>query len=152
VFDRFTDHARWALGHSREAADHYNHDYIGPEHVLLGLVREGTGVAMSVLTNLGVDSSLLARDVAKHMRQGRASVTLDQVPFTARARRVLELCKEEAIGLGHDYLGTEHLLLGLIREGDGIAARVLREHGVELAVARHEVRELLGEGPPWATN
>ncbi|MCK6460456.1 MAG: hypothetical protein L6Q95_11245, partial [Planctomycetes bacterium] len=144
MFDRFTDRARKVLGLSRQEAQRFNHDYIGVEHVLLGLVAEGGGTAAGVLKSLDIDPKRIRREVERHMSHGTTMVTMGQLPFTPRARRMLELALEEASGLGHDYIGTEHLLLGLIREGDGIAAQALHRLGLSLEEARHGVQELLG--------
>ncbi|HEY7515471.1 MAG TPA: Clp protease N-terminal domain-containing protein, partial [Vicinamibacteria bacterium] len=116
MFDRFTDRARKVVGWSRQEAQRFQHDYIGTEHILLGLIREGGGVAADVLRNLSVDPLRVREEVEKRMKAGTASVTMGQLPFTPRAKRVLELSLEEARDLGHNYIGTEHLLLGLIRE------------------------------------
>jgi ATP-dependent Clp protease ATP-binding subunit ClpA len=159
VFDRFTDRARKVVGWSRQEAQRFQHDYIGTEHILLGLIREGGGVAADVLRNLSVDPLRVREEVEKRMKAGTASVTMGQLPFTPRAKRVLELSLEEARDLGHNYIGTEHLFLGLIREEEGIAAQALRALHVRTEDARGHVRKLLGEesakapeGPPDPRN
>ena len=146
MFDRFTDRARKSMGYSRLEAQSLSHDYIGTEHILLGLIREGSGTAVDVLTNLDVDLRKLGKRVNKRVSRGRTMVTMGQLPFTPRAKKVLELAYEESNGLGHNYIGTEHLLLGLIREEEGIAAHALRDMKVRLEDVREEVIELLGEG------
>ena len=144
MFDKFTDRARKVMALARKEAQRFNHDFIGTEHVLLGLVSEGSGVAANVLTNIEIDSSKIRAEIEKQVRPGPAMVSMGQVPFTPRAKKVLELCQEEANELNHNYIGTEHLLLGLIREEDGVAAQVLKELGVSLEEVRNEVLELLG--------
>jgi ATP-dependent Clp protease ATP-binding subunit ClpC len=147
MFDRFTDRARKVMGLARQEAQRFNHDYIGTEHVLLGLVQEGSGVAASVLKNLDIDLKKIRLEVEKLVSNGTTMVTMGQLPFTPRAKKVLELSLEEASNLGHTYIGTEHLLLGLIRENEGIAAQVLRNLSVKLDDVREEVLELLGADP-----
>jgi len=147
MFDRFTDRARKVMGLARQEAQRFNHDYIGTEHVLLGLVQEGSGVAASVLKNLDIDLRKIRAEVEKLVSSGTTMVTMGQLPFTPRAKKVLELSLEEASNLGHTYIGTEHLLLGLIRENEGIAAQVLRNLKVKLEDVREEVLELLGADP-----
>ncbi len=144
MFDRFTDRARKALGLSRQEAQRFSHDYIGVEHVLLGLVAEGGGVAADVLKNLDVDPKRIRAEVERHLSYGSTMVTTGQLPFTPRARRMLELALEEASNLGHNYIGTEYLLLGLIHEGRGTAARVLAALGVTADAVRREI----ASGPP----
>jgi ATP-dependent Clp protease ATP-binding subunit ClpC len=144
MFDRFTDRARKVMGLARQEAQRFNHDYIGTEHILLGLVQEGSGVAASVLKNLDIDLKKIRQEVEKLVSHGTTMVTMGQLPFTPRAKKVLELSLEEASNLGHNYIGTEHLLLGLIREQEGIAAQVLQNIKVRLEDVREEVLELLG--------
>ena len=132
MFDRFTDRARKVMGLARQEAQRFNHDYIGTEHVLLGLVQEGSGVAASVLKNLDIDLKKIRQEVEKLVSTGTTMVTMGQLPFTPRAKKVLELSLEVASNLGHTYIGTEHLLLGLIRESDGIAAQVLKNLKVKV--------------------
>jgi ATP-dependent Clp protease ATP-binding subunit ClpA len=145
VFDRFTDRARKALGYSRQESQRCNHDYIGPEHILLGIILEGTGVAADVLKNLDVDANRLRQETERRMAYGTTMVTMGQLPFTPRGKKVLELALDEASGLGHNYIGTEHLLLGLIREETGIAAHALQAVHVRLDDVREEVLEVLGD-------
>jgi ATP-dependent Clp protease ATP-binding subunit ClpC len=128
----------------RQEAQRFNHEYIGTEHILLGLVQEGTGIAAKVLKNLDVDPNEIRSEVEKMIPQGPPSITAQQLPFTPRAKRVLELAKEEAGNLGHDYIGTEHLLLGLLRESEGVAAQVLESMGLKLDEVRQEILEVLG--------
>ncbi len=144
MFDKFTDRARKVMSLGRQEAQRFNHEYIGTEHILLGLVQEGTGIAAKVLMNLDVDPNEIRSEVEKMIPQGPPSITAQQLPFTPRAKRVLELAKEEAGNLGHDYIGTEHLLLGLLRESEGVAAQVLESMGLKLEEVREEILEVLG--------
>jgi ATP-dependent Clp protease ATP-binding subunit ClpC len=144
MFDRFTDRAKKVMSFARQEAMKFNHEYIGTEHILLGLVQEGSGVAANVLKNMTVDLEKIRHEVEKIVKTGPSMVTMGQLPFTPRAKKVLELSLEEASQLSHNYLGTEHLLLGLIRENEGIAAQVLMNLGVKLDDVRDEVLEFLG--------
>jgi ATP-dependent Clp protease ATP-binding subunit ClpC len=144
MFDRFTDRARKVMALARKEAQRFNHDFIGTEHILLGLIQEGSGVAANVLKNLGVEIEKIRREIEKNVQSGPSMVTMGQLPFTPRAKKVLELSMEEAHELGHNYIGTEHILLGLIRENDGVAAQVLLDLNLKLEDVRAEVLELLG--------
>jgi ATP-dependent Clp protease ATP-binding subunit ClpC len=144
MFDRFTDRARKVMALARKEAQRFNHDFIGTEHILLGLIQEGSGVAANVLKNLGVEIDKIRREIEKNVQSGPSMVTMGQLPFTPRAKKVLELSMEEANELGHNYIGTEHILLGLIRENDGVAAQVLLDLNLKLEDVRAEVLELLG--------
>jgi ATP-dependent Clp protease ATP-binding subunit ClpC len=144
MFDRFTDRAKKVMNLARQEAQRFNHEYLGTEHVLLGLVQEGSGVAANVLKNMGIDLAKIRSEVEKIVKTGPSMVTMGQLPFTPRAKKVLELSMEEASNLGHNYIGTEHLLLGLIKENEGIAAQVLINLGVKLEDVREEVLEFLG--------
>lgn len=144
MFNRFTERARRVILLAREEAKRLDHDYLGTEHLLLGLIREGEGVGATALRNLGVDLDQVRQEVEKTVGRGEGGLFLGQIPFTPRAKKVLELAVTEARDLGHSYIGTEHLLLGLIREGEGVAAQVLSSLGVDLEKAREEVLELLG--------
>src|SRR5262245_17438172 len=144
MFDRFTDRARKVMALARKEAQRFNHDFIGTEHILLGLIQEGSGVAANVLKNLGVEINKIRSEIEKNVQSGPSMVTMGQLPFTPRAKKVLELSMEEANELGHNYIGTEHLLLGLLRENDGVAAQVLLDLGLKLEEVRNEVLELLG--------
>jgi ATP-dependent Clp protease ATP-binding subunit ClpA len=132
------------LGLARQEAQRFSHDYIGTEHILLGLIQEDSGVASDVMKNLDLDRKTIRRKVEALVTPGTMMVTRGQLPFTPRAKIVLELAYEEATNLGHNYIGTEHLLLGLIREQEGIAAQVLQNIKVRLEDVREEVLELLG--------
>jgi ATP-dependent Clp protease ATP-binding subunit ClpC len=147
MFDRLTDRARKVMGLALKEAQRHRHDYIGTEHILLGIVLEGSGVGASVLKSLDVDLATAREDVEKLLSLGPEVPTSPQLPFTARATLVLERALEEASNFGHTYLGTEHLLLGLIRENEGVAAQVLRNLKVKIEDVRDEVLELLGAEP-----
>jgi len=144
MFDRFTDRARKVMGLAKAEAQRLNHEYIGTEHVLLGLVQEGSGVAANVLKNMNIDLKRIRAEIEKIVKGSPTMVTQGNLPFTPRAKKVLELAVEEASNLGHNYIGTEHLLLGLIKENEGIAARVLLNLGVKLEEVREEILEFLG--------
>jgi ATP-dependent Clp protease ATP-binding subunit ClpC len=144
MFDRFTDRAKKVMNLARQEAQRFNHEYLGTEHILLGLVQEGSGVAANVLKNMSIDLAKIRSEVEKIVKTGPSMVTMGQLPFTPRAKKVLELSMEEASNLGHNYIGTEHLLLGLIKENEGIAAQVLMNLGVKLEDVREEVLEFLG--------
>ncbi|MBL8756564.1 MAG: ATP-dependent Clp protease ATP-binding subunit [Planctomycetes bacterium] len=144
MFDRFTDRAKKVMSFARQEAMKFNHEYIGTEHILLGLVQEGSGVAANVLKHMTIDLEKIRHEVEKIVKTGPSMVTMGQLPFTPRAKKVLELSLEEASQLSHNYIGTEHLLLGLIRENEGIAAQVLMNLGVKLDEVREEVLEFLG--------
>jgi ATP-dependent Clp protease ATP-binding subunit ClpC len=144
VFERFTDRARRTVVFAQEEARMLNHNYIGTEHILLGLLREEEGVAARALTSLGVSLEAVRRDVGEIVGRG-SEVPRGHIPFTPRAKKVLELSLREALQLGHNYIGTEHILLGLIREGEGIAAQVLQKLGADLNRVRQTVVQLLSE-------
>jgi len=146
MFDRFTERARKVMGFARREAQRFHHEYIGTEHILLGLIQEGHGVAANVLRSMGIDLDKISREIEKIVKPGPAIDPSVQIPFTPRAKKVVELAMEEANNLGHTYIGTEHLLLALLREQEGLAAHVLRNLGVVLNEVRDEVIEFLG-GP-----
>jgi len=144
MFERFTDRARKVMALANQEAQRFNHEYIGTEHILLGLVKEGSGVAANVLKRLEIDLKKIRLEVEKIVQSGPDMVTMGKLPYTPRAKKVIELAFEEARSLGHNYVGTEHLLLGLIRENEGVAARVLMNLGLKLEDVREEVLNLLG--------
>ncbi len=148
MFNRFTERARKVILLAKEEAKRFNHDYIGTEHILLGLVREGEGVAAAVLASFGLSPDKIRLEVEKLVQPGPATVVSGDLPFTPKAKKVIELAMEEARALGHNYIGTEHLLLGLIREGEGVASQVLVNLGLELEKVRDEVMNLLGSEIP----
>ena len=156
MFERFTERARRVVVLAQEEARTLNHNYIGTEHILLGLIREGEGVAAKALESLGISLEAVRQEVEKMIGRGQQAPS-GHVPFTPRAKQVLELSLREAKALGHDHIGTEHILLGLIREGDGVAAQVLVKLGAGLDRTRQQVVQLLqgyrgedvtGEGLP----
>jgi len=144
MFERFTEKAIKVIMLAQEEARRLGHNFVGTEQILLGLIGEGTGVAAKVLKSMGVNLKDARVEVEKIIGRGSGFVAVE-IPFTPRAKRVLELSLEEARQLGHNYIGTEHLLLGLIREGEGVAARVLENLGVDLAKVRTQVIRMLGE-------
>jgi ATP-dependent Clp protease ATP-binding subunit ClpC len=147
MHDKFTERVRKVIYLAREEAARLQHDYIGTEHLLLGVIREGEGIAATVLNNLGLDLDRIRQEVENMVSASGGTMTIGEIPFTPRAKRVLELAVEEARSLGHNYVGTEHLLLGLIREGEGVAAKVLLELGVDRKRVREETLKLLGGTP-----
>ncbi|GMR13067.1 MAG: ATP-dependent protease ATP-binding subunit ClpC [Gemmatimonadota bacterium] len=140
----FTDRVRKVLAMAREEAIRLQHDYVGTEHILLGLIREGEGVAAAVLTNLSIDLDQVHEQVEESVKKGKATIALGELPYTSRAKKVLEFAMAEARELNHSYVGTEHLLLGLLREEKGIAAQVLNTLGIGLEDARAETLKVLG--------
>jgi ATP-dependent Clp protease ATP-binding subunit ClpC len=146
VFERFTDRARRVLTFAQEEARQLNHSFIGTEHILLGLIREGDGVGAKALQSLGI-SMQAVRDKVVETIGTAGTVPTGSPPFTPRAKKVLELSLREALQLNHSYIGTEHILLGLVREGEGVAATVLVSLGADLPRIRQEVNDLLSGGP-----
>ncbi len=146
MYERFTDRARKVMALANQEAQRFNHEYIGTEHILLGLVKEGSGVGATVLKNLDIDLRKVRLEVEKLVKSGPDMVTMGKLPQTPRAKKVIEYAIEEARTLGHNYVGTEHLLLGLLRERDGVAAQVLMNLGMKLEEVREEVLNLLGAG------
>jgi ATP-dependent Clp protease ATP-binding subunit ClpC len=142
MFEQFTDRARRVVVLAQEEARLLNHDYIGTEHLLLGLIHEGEGVAALALESLGMRLEAVRSQVEEVIGQGQ-SAPVGHIPFTPRAKKVLELSSREALQLGHNYIGTEHILLGLIREGEGVAAQVLVKLGADLPRVRQQVIQLL---------
>ena len=142
MFERFTDRARRVVVLAQEEARMLNHNYIGTEHILLGLIHEGEGVAAKALESLGISLEAVRQQVEEIIGQGQQAPS-GHIPFTPRAKKVLELSLREALQLGHNYIGTEHILLGLIREGEGVAAQVLVKLGADLNRVRQQVIQLL---------
>ena len=142
MFERFTDRARRVVVLAQEEARMLNHNYIGTEHILLGLIHEGEGVAAKALESLGISLEAVRSQVEEIIGQGQQAPS-GHIPFTPRAKKVLELSLREALQLGHNYIGTEHILLGLIREGEGVAAQVLKKLGADLSRVRQQVIQLL---------
>jgi len=146
MYERFTDRARKVMQLANQEAQRFNHEYIGTEHVLLGLIKEGSGVAANVLKNLDIDLRKIRMEVEKLVQNGPDMVTMGKLPQTPRAKKVIEYSMEEARNLNHNYVGTEHILLGLLREQEGVAAQVLMNLGLKLEDVREEVLNLLGHG------
>lgn len=146
MYERFTDRARKVMQLANQEAQRFNHEYIGTEHMLLGLVKEGTGVAANVLKNLDVDLRKIRLEVEKLVQSGPEMITMGKLPQTPRAKKVIEYSMEEARNLNHNFVGTEHILLGLLREQEGVAAQVLMNLGLKLEEVREEVLNLLGSG------
>src|ERR687898_817157 len=142
----FTERVRKVLAMAREEAARLHHEYVGTEHILLGLIREGEGVAATVLQNLNVELDEIQQKIEETVKKGKAAQTTGpDIPYTSRAKKVLELAMAEARELSHSYVGTEHLLLGLLREEKGIAAQVLTDAGVNLEAARAETLRILAK-------
>jgi ATP-dependent Clp protease ATP-binding subunit ClpC len=146
VFERFTERARHAVVLAQDEARLLKHNYIGTEHLLLGLLREEEGVAARVLESLHITIDEVRAQVTRIVGHGD-EVTGGQIPFTPRAKKVLELSLKEALSLGHQYIGTEHILLGIEREGQGVAARVLLDFGASADAVRNEIIRLTGQVP-----
>jgi ATP-dependent Clp protease ATP-binding subunit ClpC len=146
MYERFTDRARKVMQLANQEAQRFNHEYIGTEHILLGLIKEGSGVAANVLKNLDIDLRKIRLEVEKLVQSGPDMVTMGKLPQTPRAKKVIEYSMEEARNLNHNYVGTEHILLGLLREQEGVAAQVLMNLGLKLEEVREEVLNLLGHG------
>ena len=145
----FTERVRKVFAMAREEAHRLHHEYVGTEHILLGLIREGEGVAAAVIQNLDADPEEIRGTIERVVKKGRPGVaTGPDLPYTTRAKAVLELAMAEAQELGHSYIGTEHLLLGLLREERGIAAQVLTEAGLRIDAVRAETMRLLGAAMP----
>lgn len=147
VFERFTDRARRVTVLAQEEARLLGHNYLGTEHILLGLLHEGEGVAAKALESLKIDLYQVRREVEELMGTRGGAAPSGHIPFTPRAKKVLELSLREALQLGHNYIGTEHVLLGLIREGSGVAAQVLVKLGAELDSVRRAVIQILAGRP-----
>ena len=143
MFERFTDRARRVVVLAQEEARLLNHDYIGTEHLLLGLIHEGKGVAAKALDGMGITEEAVRQQVEDIIGRGKQAARSGHIPFTPRAKKVLKLSLRESLQLGHPYIGTEHILLGLIREGEGVAAQVLVRLGADVETTRHQVVELL---------
>src|SRR3989304_4571304 len=146
MYERFTDRARKVMQLANQEAQRFNHEYIGTEHILLGLIKEGSGVAANVLKNLDVDLRKIRLEGEKLVQSGPDMGPMGKLPQTPRAKKVIEYSMEEARNLNHNYVGTEHILLGLLREQEGVAAQVLMNLGLKLEDVREEVLNLLGHG------
>ena len=146
MFERFTERARKIMALGNQEAQRFNHEYIGTEHILLGLIKEGTGVGANVLRHMGIDLSKLRKATEKEMTPGPEMVAMGKLPQTPRAKKVIEYAIEEARNLDHNYIGSEHLLLGLLREEDGVAAIALADADVKVDQIREEILTLIGPG------
>jgi ATP-dependent Clp protease ATP-binding subunit ClpA len=144
MFERFTERARRVVVHAQADARALGHDYIGTEHLLLGLLRVEDGVAATVLRSFDVTPERVQAEIERIIGRGEDQKAAGEIPFTPRAKKVLELALREALSLDHDYIGTEHILLGIVRENGGVAARILLESGVEAEDVRAKLVELLG--------
>jgi ATP-dependent Clp protease ATP-binding subunit ClpC len=148
MYERFTDRARKVMQLANQETQRFCHEYVGTEHILLGLIKEGSGVAANVLKNLDLDLRTVRVEVAKLVQSGPDMVTKGKLPQTPRAKKVIEYSMEEARNLNHNYVGTEHILLGLLREQEGVAAQVLTNLGLKLDEVRQEVLNLHRHGNP----
>ena len=144
MYERFTDCARKVMQFANQEAQRFNHDYIGTRHILLGLVKESSGVAANVLKNLEVDLRKIRLEVEKRIQNGPDWVNMGKLPQTPHAKHVIEYSMEESRNLGHNYVGTEHILLGLLRDEETVAAQVLMNLGLRLENVRAEILEILG--------
>src|SRR5213593_2614713 len=149
-FDRFNDRAKRTLALAQDEAIRFNHNYIGVEHLLLGLIREGEGVAARVLNSLGVDLAKARTSVEFIIGRGDSTTAPSEITLSPRTKQVIELAIDEARKLGHSHVGTEHLLLGIVREGQGVASGVLESLGVSLEQVRHQVIATLGQQATWS--
>jgi hypothetical protein len=152
MYERFTDRARKVMQLAHQEAQRYNQEYIGTEHILLGLIKERGGVAGHVLRDLGINLVKVRLEVETIIQAGPRRVRMDKLPLTPRAKNVIEYAHEAVENLNHSYVGTEHLLLGLLREGEGVAAQILMNLGLKLADVRKEVLQLLGHEIPSEEN
>src|SRR3954466_3959515 len=156
AMNNFTPRAQQVLALARKEADRFNHNFVGTEHLLLGLIKLGQGVAVNVLQKLGLDLETVRMEVEKQVGTGPDQKMIGNIPYTPRVKKVLALAAKEAKNLNHTYVGTEHILLGLLREGDGVAARVLKNMDVDIEQTRQEILKELdpnfnsGEEAPTA--
>jgi ATP-dependent Clp protease ATP-binding subunit ClpA len=146
MFQRFTERARQVVVLAQDEARQLRHNYIGTEHILLGLLREEEGIAARVLRQLGIREDEVRAQVARIVSEVD-EVTTGQIPFTPRAKKVLELALRESVSLGHSFIGTEHILLGLVRENEGVASRILLDFDADAEKIRHEIIRMLSGGP-----
>lgn len=147
MYERFTDRSRKVMQLANQEAQRFNHEYVGTEHILLGLAKEGSGVAANVLKNLDIDLAKVRAEVEKIVQPGATMIPMGKLPQTPRTKQVLAYAIEEAKNLDHNYVGTEHLLLGLVREDQGIAAQVIKDFGVTADAIRAELFLILGRAP-----
>src|SRR5713226_8862737 len=149
AMNNFTPRAQQVLALARKEADRFNHNFVGTEHLLLGLIKLGQGVAVNVVQKLGLDREAVRMEVEKQVGTGPDQKMIGNIPYTPRVKKVLALASKEAKALNHTYVGTEHILLGLLREGDGVAARVLKNLDVDIEQTRQEILKELD--PNFAT-
>ena len=145
MFKRFTERARRIIILAREEAEHYRHEYLGTEHILLGVLKDGGGVAIEVLHKMGVDIKNAREKVEKSLPQSSSVVNIGDIPFTSRAKKVLEYSVEEARAVGHNYIGSEHILLGLVKEKEGQASKILTGFGIYYTETRKNILNMLKE-------
>lgn len=143
MFKKFTERARKVIILAREEAEKNQHEYLGTEHLLTGILKDGGGVAIAVLQRLNVDLKQMKLEIERHMPPSSGTLIIGDIPFTARAKKVLEYSVEEARSMGHSYIGTEHMLLGLMCEKDGVAAQVLMSMRLNYSAMREVTKELL---------
>ena len=151
MYERFTDRARQVMALANQEAQRFNHEYIGTEHILLGLVKERAGIGANALKHMGVDLKQVGRDVEKLIKAGPRKTGMDKHPQTPRAKKAIEYAIAWAGQLDHRYIGTEHLLMGLLQATEGVAAHVLNEHRVTLERAAEQIREMPGAGSAGAS-
>ena len=144
--NNFTPRAQQVLALARKEADRFNHNFVGTEHLLLGLIKLGQGVAVNVLQRMGLDLENVRQEVEKEVRGGGEGKVSGNIPYTPRVKKVLSLAAKEAKALNHTYVGTEHILLGLLREGDGVAAKVLKNLDIDIEQCRQEILKELDPG------
>ena len=149
MFERFTERARKVVVKAQDEARFLKQNYIGTEHILLGLIDEKEGIASKVFQELGISINEIRNAIKDVVTEG-TSESYEHIPFTPRAKKVLELSLREALQMGHNYIGTEHILLGLLREGEGVAARVLNSLGITLSSVKVKVKEILNSQSPYA--
>jgi len=145
MFKRFTERARRVIILAREEAERHHHEYLGTEHILLGMLKDGGGIAITVLQKAGLSIDQIRMEVERHLPRNANALIVGEIPFTPKAKKVLEYGVEEARLMGHNYIGTEHLLLGLLKEKEGIAAKVLNALGIRLVETREKILNLLQE-------
>jgi ATP-dependent Clp protease ATP-binding subunit ClpC len=152
MYEKFSDRARKVMQLANQEAQRRNHEYVGTEHILMGIAKEGSGVAVAILKNLDIDFCKIRLEVDKIIQDGPEMITLGKLPKTPRAKKVIEYAMEESIKFGHNYVGTEHILLGCLVEREGVAAQVLENLGLTVDILKTEIINLLGEVPSGKTD
>ena len=150
MFKRFTERARRVIILAREEAELYRHEYLGTEHILQGVIKDGGGIAVAIIQKTGTDLTQLKKELDKNLPRRSSSLIVGDIPFTSRAKKILEFAVEEARSLNHNYIGTEHLLLGLLKEKEGVACRILNGFGVYFDDVKEKIVEMFKE-PAAAT-